>query len=142
MSVPSAGPDWLSSDLVISDGGDEESDWTGRLFPSSSVGREEEGSVRMFLEITGKIEEESFTLLLYHRINQNRLNMSDVTPTSLDEIQLKQQEVMSERLTSCWSVVVVICRRAAAERAETRHDDQTQRDEDDLRTQTVYLTCS
>lgn len=82
--MPSTGPDWLSSDLVSSDGGGEESDWTGGLFPSSSVGREEEGSVRMFLEITTKIEEESFTLLLYHRINQNRLNVSDVTPTSLD----------------------------------------------------------
>ena len=83
MSVPSAGPDWLSSDLVSSDGG-EESDWTGGLFPSSSVGREEEGSVRMFLEITRMTEDEIFTLRLYHWINQNRLNVSDVILKSLD----------------------------------------------------------
>lgn len=49
---------------------------------------------------------------------------------------------MSERLTSCWSVVVVVCRRAAAERAETRHDDQTQRDQDDLRTQTQFYVSA
>lgn len=41
---------------------------------------------------------------------------------------------MREGPTSCGSVVVV-CRRAAAERTETRHDDQTERDEDDLRTE-------
>lgn len=48
MAASSGGPDWLSSE-----GGDEESDWTAGLSPSSAVGWEEEGSVRMFLEITG-----------------------------------------------------------------------------------------
>ena len=49
-AAPSGGPDWLRSESC-----DEESDWTAGPSASSAVGWEEMGSVRMFLEITGKI---------------------------------------------------------------------------------------
>lgn len=39
------------------------------------------------------------------------------------------------QLTSCWCVVV-IGGRVSSERAETGHDDQTERDQDDLTTHT------
>lgn len=52
-AAPSGGPDWLSSE-----GGDAESDWTAGPSASSAAGwEEEEGSVRMFLEITRMTEE-------------------------------------------------------------------------------------
>lgn len=52
MAAPSRGSDWLSSE-----GSDEESDWTAGLSASSVIVCEEEGSVRMFLEITRVIKE-------------------------------------------------------------------------------------
>lgn len=107
-------------DKLRSEDNDEESDWTAGLSSSSDMGWEDEASVRMFLEMTRK------------------------TFKNLDFVSKLWQHIKWkpwEAPTSCGSVVVV-CRQGTAERTETGHDDQTQRDQDDLRTHTNTLFIS
>lgn len=87
MAAPSGGPD--RTDLS-SEGGDEESDWTAGLSASSADGWEDEGSVRMFLEITGVTEEYLDFVSVVSHVARHITRLPDesltakVTPTSPD----------------------------------------------------------
>lgn len=129
-------PDWLSSRVVFSsfpvdsrrttaappsDGPGGTSSGGGGEGSASSVGWEEkEGSVRMFLEITGETKHFNF-------LSKSR----KCTPKGI----FPHESLTAAAPTSCRPVVVG-GGRAAAERAETGHDEETQRHQDDLRTNT------